>query len=66
MPRIWKQDRENTENNLIDSRMNSKTPVSANVDYDIIFLSKLSSVVSRNADFREQQVAWRASRRTRF
>ena len=37
--------------------MNSKTPASVNVDYDIIFLPKLSSVVSRNTDSREQQVA---------
>ena len=57
MPRIWKQDRENTEDNLIDSRMNSETPASVNIDYDIIFLPKLSSVMSRNADFQEQQVA---------
>ena len=37
--------------------MNSKTPASVNIDYDIIFLPKLSSFVSRNADFHEQQVA---------
>ena len=37
--------------------MNSKTPASVNIDYDIIFLPKLSSVVSRNADFHEEQVA---------
>ena len=36
--------------------MNSKTPASVNIDYDIIFLPKISSVVSRNADFHEQQV----------
>ena len=56
MPRTWKQDRKNTENNLTDSRMNSKTPASVNIDDDIIILPKLSSVVSRNADFHEQQV----------
>ena len=37
--------------------MNSKTPASVNIDYDSIFLPKLSSVVSRNANFHEQQVA---------
>ena len=37
--------------------MNSKTPASVNQYYDIIFLPKLSSVVSRNADFHKQQVA---------
>ena len=37
--------------------MNSETPASVNIDCDIIFLPKLSSVVSRNADFHEQQVA---------
>ena len=37
--------------------MNSETPASVNIDYDIIFLPKLSSIVSRNADFQEQQVA---------
>ena len=37
--------------------MNSNTPASVNIDCDIIFLLKLSSVVSRNADFHEQQVA---------
>ena len=31
--------------------MNSEPPASVNIDYDIIFLPKLSSVVSRNADF---------------
>ena len=36
--------------------MNSKTPASVNIDYDIIFLPKFSSVVSRNADFHKQQV----------
>ena len=37
--------------------MNSETPASVDIDYDIIFLPKLYSVVSRNADFHEQQVA---------
>ena len=70
MPRTWKQDRKNTENNLTDSRMNSKTPASVNIDDDIIILPKLSSVVSRNADFHEQQVPCFGfdvfSRRARF
>ena len=42
--------------------MNSKTPASVNIDYDIMFLPKLPSVVSRNADFHEQQVAYACCR----
>ena len=58
VPRIWKQDRENTENNLIDLRMNSKTP--ASVKSIMTLYSSLSFrllYVSYNADFHKQQVA---------